>query len=144
MAADKVHENLLFLTPKGLPLLREDATKGSYGKRIDYVTLWFSDLVTRAGLAQMGRGYYSLRHTWYTIGSQTTDMQAVSRSAGHKLGGMADTYCQTIGDEGKAIARRDLELLGFKSFKEIDNPPAGGSGNRRSHQCLRYMISPHQ
>jgi integrase len=99
VAADKKNDRLLFLTDTGLPLVRVDPNIGETGSRIDYVSLWFGKLVERAGSVQKGRNFYALRHTFYTIAGQTTDVQAVSRTAGHKLGGMADTYCPTITDD---------------------------------------------
>lgn len=72
--------------------------KGVNGVRVDYVTICFASLLKRAGLIRTGVGFYALRHTFYTIASQTTGTQAVSRIVGHKLGGMADTYCQQVDD----------------------------------------------
>ena len=98
-AADAEHDGLLFLTPSGTPMVQEDPLRGKNGVRTDSVSETFGNLIDKAKLKQKGRCYYSLRHTFYTIASQTGDMHAVSLSAGHALGGMADTYCQSIGDD---------------------------------------------
>ena len=89
---DSRDDNLLFLTKTGLPLIREDAMKGENGTRIDYVSLWFRDLLAKADMTRAGVAFYALRHTFYSVASQTTDRDAVSRIAGHSLPGMAGTY----------------------------------------------------
>lgn len=97
--ADKADKNLLFLTPTGLPLLRVDPSKGENGKRIDYVTLWFANLLDTAKIARRGLGFYALRHTFHTTAIRTKDIYAVLRIMGHRLPGMGGAYTEQINDD---------------------------------------------
>lgn len=99
VAAESQHQSLVFLTATGLPVLRVDPTKGENGKRIDYITMWFAELLDVAKLAKKGLGFYAWRHTFFTCALQTKDIYAVERIMGHRLPGMAGGYAQQITDE---------------------------------------------
>ena len=101
VARDVTDANRLFLTRTGIAFVRQASPAGEVGKRpsrVDYVSLYFNDLLTNAGVKK-GRGFYGLRHTFRTTADNTTDMHAIALVMGHKLQGMAATYVQQIKDD---------------------------------------------
>jgi integrase len=112
---DEADSDLVFLTSAGTPWtieagLREvTRTDGkvdySVGPRVDEVTREFRHLMEAQKLKRPGRGFYSLRHTTETIGSDAKDQVALNLVMGHADHSMSDHYRERIDDSRlKAIA----------------------------------------
>lgn len=76
--------NLVFLTERGNPWARETYSGPLMQE--------FGKLRTAIGMASAGKGFYSLRHTFETIGCQTGIQFAVNYIMGHKDSSMAGNY----------------------------------------------------
>lgn len=79
---------VVFLTPFGNRFVRVSAKS-----RTDEVTVLFKRLLTKVGIiGRKGVGFYSLRHTFATIGLQTGDRDAVKSLMGHAFGDVLALY----------------------------------------------------
>jgi integrase len=78
-----------FLTSKGRPLATE--TRNCVGDQ-------FRRLLTKLGLRKEGRGFYSLRHVFATIGSGCLDQIAVDHVMGHAERGAPAQYRARVDD----------------------------------------------
>jgi len=67
----------------------------------------FRKLLKTCDLCRKGRGFYSLRHVFETIGGETKDHVAVNSIMGHVDDSMAATYREHISDE-RLIAVTDF------------------------------------
>lgn len=81
---------LLFLTRTGQSW-NKDSTR--------YMTDQFKKFLRPLGLHQTGRGFYTLRHVFETIGGESRDQVAVDAIMGHERGEMASHYRERISDE---------------------------------------------
>jgi integrase len=91
--ADKADKATVFLTPQGKRLIRVHETT-----RTDLVTSRFSRLLNQLDITKgrKGIGYYSLRHTFSSIGLQTGDRDAVKALMGQAHGDvLEDAYDET-------------------------------------------------
>jgi integrase len=72
---DETHDQLVFVTSRGL----------SWGKAIadNPIAKETSKLLKRLGMKQPGLGFYSVRHTFETVGGDSRDQVAVSHLMGH-------------------------------------------------------------
>ncbi len=71
-------------------------------------------LIKRLGLAQKGRGFYGLRHTFATVASQGGDLAAVQLAMGHNPNGITQGYIDQAATEAsrlEAIAQRVHDWL---------------------------------
>jgi integrase len=86
------HRHLLFVTEKGEPY-----EKG----RSRYIAHWFRNFQEALKMYQPGRGFYTLRHVFETIGGESRDQVAVDSIMGHERGGfdMGAHYRERISDD---------------------------------------------
>jgi integrase len=63
------------------------------------IALQFRRLLDSLGLYKPGRGFYSLRHMFETIGGDSQDQVAVDAIMGHVRDDMASVYRERIGDD---------------------------------------------
>ena len=91
-ARDEAHEELVFLTTKGLPWAKDDGDNP--------VSKETRKLLLELGYHRTGLSFYALRHTFETIGSETGDQVAVDFIMGHApdTNDMAARYRQRITD----------------------------------------------
>jgi integrase len=83
-------KDLVFLTRRG-GTFAKDSTR--------YLTEQFRKFVEPLGLYQKGRGFYTLRHVFETIGGESRDQVAVDAIMGHERGDMASNYRERISDD---------------------------------------------
>ena len=67
--------------------------------RVDRVTDAMARLLSKLGLVRPGHTFYSLRHTFETIGGESCDQVAVDAIMGHSRDDMASVYRERIGDD---------------------------------------------
>jgi integrase len=67
--------------------------------RVDRVTDAMARLLGKLGLVRRGHTFYSLRHTFVTIGGESCDQVAVDAIMGHSRDDMASVYRERIGDD---------------------------------------------
>lgn len=84
------HEYLLFLTRRGHSF-DKDSTR--------YLSEQFRKLQDLLGIHQTGRGFYTLRHVFETIGGESRDQPAVDAIMGHERGDMASNYRERVSSE---------------------------------------------
>jgi len=99
---DAQHLGLVFLTPEGLPLVRQKVKTNADGAidgvaNLDRLSHEFIDLLEALGLKRRGIGFYTLRHTFRTWADETRDQHAIHRIMGHTLPGMSGIYVEEIG-----------------------------------------------
>jgi integrase len=83
-------KDLLFLTRRGASFAK-DKTR--------YLSEQFKKFLGPLGLHQKGRGFYTLRHVFETIGGESRDQVAVDAIMGHERGEMAAHYRERVSDE---------------------------------------------
>jgi integrase len=101
---DKESEQLFFLTPAGLPWIRERIDRvqdeSAIIKKVvitDDLCRKFSQLLVQLDTRRKGVGFYALRHTFRTFADEVKDQHAVLRIMGHTIPGMSGIYVETIG-----------------------------------------------
>ena len=88
---DKADKNVVLLTARGVRFVR--ATEKS---RSDDITRGFSKLLKQLKINDRKfLGFYSLRHTFATIGLQTKDRDAVKSLMGHAQSDILSLYDET-------------------------------------------------
>ena len=112
---EPLHEGLIFITRCGQPWQKADRAKALIAKfdkqekdsdekmkigTDDPVCKEFSKLIKRLKLHRSGLGFYALRHTFETIGSESRDQVAVNYIMGHAptANDMASVYRERISD----------------------------------------------
>jgi len=87
--------NRVFLTSRGRPVVvvRED------GSRVDKITIRFRELLRNCDLYRKQMGFYTLRHTFQTVGDEAGDQLATSHIMGHADGTMGGAYREGISDD---------------------------------------------
>ena len=90
-AKDDADADLLFVTKYGRSWLPE--------KRAYPLSAEFAKLRKRVGITGRGKGFYSLRHTFQTVGDECRDFVAVSSIMGHVGTSISDHYRERIGDD---------------------------------------------
>lgn len=100
---DPAHNNLVFLTKTGLPWVRSTLVEKD-GKvvgirKVDHVTLYFRELMKKAGVSGRGLSFYALRRSYRTLVDATNDHPAINLSMGHTQVGIGNQiYVQRIDD----------------------------------------------
>jgi integrase len=105
--ADSSHSDLVFLTAHGLPYVRPSAKalESLRTGRFDHLDrqdslggnfLW---TLNNLGMKRKGLSFYSLRHTFETIGGAAKDQIAVDAIMGHVTLGMGTTYRDSVDDD---------------------------------------------
>jgi integrase len=84
-------EGLVFITNKGKCWAKED-TNGPVSRAT-------TTLLEQLGLHRPGIGFYTLRHTFETVGGESRDQVAVDHIMGHVRDDMASVYREKISDE---------------------------------------------
>jgi integrase len=102
--------NLVFLTKFGASW-HKDTPDNPVAKE-------FRKLVDELGVHQHGVGFYSLRHTFQTIGDEARDAVATSFIMGHVDTSMADNYRESIGDERLAAVAAHVRKWLFAPKKK--------------------------
>ncbi len=98
-------EDLIFVTRYGRAWVRTKAPGArSKGKApsiaVDSIGLEFGKLAKATGLAQPGRSFYAMRHTFRTIADEVQDRPAIDMIMGHQDGNdIATAYIERISDE---------------------------------------------
>jgi integrase len=90
-AKKPAHKNLVFITKYGDSWAKETSDNP--------VSKEFTKLARPLGLMRKGRGFYSLRHTFETIGGDSRDQVAVNHIMGHADASMAGIYRERIEDQ---------------------------------------------
>jgi integrase len=94
------YDKLVFLTLFGNPWSKHSVGSTSEGdpkvRRQQGISPEFYKLAKKTGLAQFGRGFYALRHTFRTWADETKDQHAVHRIMGHAIPGMSGVYVEEI------------------------------------------------
>lgn len=88
----KVCVSLLFVTRQGNPWSDPDSADCQIAK-------CFRQLCVDTGLHIKGRGFYGLRRTCETIGSEAKDQIALNHIMGHVDSSMSGVYRQRVGDD---------------------------------------------
>lgn len=102
-AKDQADEGAVFLTTTGKRLVR--ITEAS---RFDQLGKDFSKVMSKLEInSRQGLGFYSLRHTFATIGLQTGDRDAVKSLMGHSAGDILAVYDETGPSDERLIAITD-------------------------------------
>jgi integrase len=106
---DRADGDLIFLTPNGQRWVWSRGNIADIGatdieslvhvSRVDRVTDAMSQLLGKLGLVRRGHTFYSLRHTFETIGGESCDQVAVDAIMGHSRDDMASVYRERIGDD---------------------------------------------
>jgi integrase len=84
------HSELLFLTRCGVPWVRPGS--------VSALAHEFRKLAKQAKITVAGKSFYSLRHTFQTVGDETKDFVAVSALMGHVDGSISGHYRERIDD----------------------------------------------
>ena len=92
------HEDLCFLTSRGMPIWFESSNTKSSGFR-DSVSKAFTALCSTCDVARSQRGFYSLRRTFETVAGGSKDQVATDVVMGHCDQSMAAVYRQGIEDQ---------------------------------------------
>jgi integrase len=98
IAKNDAHQDLCFLTSRGMPIWFESSNTKSSGFR-DSVSKAFTALCSTCGVARSQRGFYSLRRTFETVAGDSKDQVAVDVVMGHCDQSMAAKYRQGIEDQ---------------------------------------------
>ena len=101
--ANPEDKELIFLTPNGLKWVRDNTvTEGDTTRvvAINAVSDKFRKLLKKLHLNDEGngKGFYTLRHIFETIGGEAIDQVAVNAIMGHVDGSMAGHYRERISD----------------------------------------------
>ncbi len=124
-------DGLMFHGRQGKPMLTENGYK---------VGTMFVRAATRAGKSRKGLSFYSLRHTFQTIGEGARDLAAVQAIMGHapSAGDMSATYRERVNDERLTEVTNHVRkwLFGTASLakpKEAgsEQPPTGSTVRNR-------------
>jgi integrase len=117
----KATRGLLFVTRNDFPLVRH-VTKpdGRGGEKLiehDVITTAFRRVLTKIGVRIKGLGFYGLRHTFSTIGSETGLIVAVEHIMGHAPSGGDMSAVYRHGVSGRLLRQvanhvRDRVLFG--------------------------------
>ncbi len=93
--------DLTFLTRQGKPIVRLDSRDGDLARAIsrDTISDTFRRLLEGLNLYRHGLSFYTLRHTFETVGGESVDQVAVDHIMGHSRGDMASVYRERISDE---------------------------------------------
>jgi integrase len=83
---------LAFATKFGAPWVKAAGNDDAIAKE-------FRDLCIDAGINRKGVGFYGLRRSFATVGSECKDQPAVDSIMGHRDGSMSARYRQRISDE---------------------------------------------
>ena len=105
-ARDETGAQLCFITIQGNPWVRVRQSRKDENKItvVDTVSAKFSALLGQLGLnGSNGRGFYTLRHVFETIGGGCRDQVAVNSIMGHADQSMAGIYRERI-DDSRLIA----------------------------------------
>lgn len=98
---NEIAERLVFLTPRGKPIIRQIIHAELEGKitkisNSDYLNVVFGDLLEELKIHRLGIGFYTLRHTFRTWADETHDQHAIHRIMGHAIPGMSGIYIEEI------------------------------------------------
>jgi Integrase len=121
---DEEHGHLFFIT----------AARGSFAKQTtdNPISKEFAKLLKAQGMQQKGRGFYSLRHTFRTVGGGARDLEAVRAIMGHVNEHVEDAYIHSIDDERlTSVAGYVRQWLYAKPTKDKTDTAAttGGKAN---------------
>lgn len=100
---DESATKLVFLTPRGKPLVRQTIRQNEDGTikvvTVDRLVKVFGALLSDLGIRRKGVGFYTLRHTFRTWADEVKDQHAIHRIMGHAIPGMSGIYVEEIGLE---------------------------------------------
>jgi integrase len=106
---DSADADLVFLTLNGqrwvwtrgntADIDAADIESLAHVSRVDRVTDAVAQLIGKLGLIRRGHTFYSLRHTFETIGGESCDQVAVDAIMGHSRDDMASVYRERISDD---------------------------------------------
>lgn len=106
---DRADADLVFLTTAGqrwvwsqgniADIDEADIESLAHVVRVDRVTDAMARLLSKLGLVRPGHTFYSLRHTFETIGGESCDQVAVDAIMGHSRDDMASVYRERISDD---------------------------------------------
>ena len=105
--ADRSYADLVFLTRNGLPYIRASAralaslAAGNLDHLLtqDSIRTQIHAMLCGLGIKRNGLSFYSLRHTFETIGGAAKDQIAVDAIMGHITPGMGTNYRDSVDDD---------------------------------------------
>lgn len=106
---DKANSDLCFITQNGHKWVRSGSQSDpEFRSSMNTVSNNFSKLLKKLGInSRRGLGFYTLRHTFATIGSESKDQQSVGAIMGHIDHSQLSVYQERISDE-RLIAVTDV------------------------------------
>jgi len=93
------HATLLFINPAGKPCITTQLKREGVISIYDGVSVAFRCLLNCLDLYRPGRSFYTLRHIFETVASETKDQVAVDAIMGRADNSMAAAYREHIGDD---------------------------------------------
>ncbi|NUQ64367.1 MAG: tyrosine-type recombinase/integrase [Pirellulales bacterium] len=100
--ADPANKELCFFTTTGKPLVRIVQKEGEGPEKaaaVDRLSQLFGKLLRDLHInGRRGLGFYSLRHTFQTVGGEAKDEVAIDQIMGHVTPGMGSNYRHGISD----------------------------------------------
>ncbi len=127
----KSAEGLLFVTRVGLPCVRtlyEPTRKGKPHVVVhDSIKSMVQRVMKRAGITKPGLGFYGLRRSFETIGSETGNKVAVDHIMGHAplSSDMGAVYRQHVADEALRTVTEHV-----RQWLWAGQPPGGGASGK--------------
>jgi integrase len=139
---DASNAGLVFVTKHGgcwfkgaLPgLLEKEPAQAAATARDNPLSKEFAKLLSTLGLKRVGINFYSLRHTFETVGGEARDQAAVDLIMGHAREDMASIYRERISDERLRAVTDYVRAWLFP-------PPARGAGGKEGRKT-RKKVAP--
>ncbi|MBL1218683.1 MAG: hypothetical protein D8M59_14465 [Planctomycetes bacterium] len=101
--AAREHAGLVFITNRGLPVVRVTRTS-----RTDYFSVQFTTLRRSLKIGPEGAGLYTLRRLTETIGGRAKDQAALDYVMGHSSGHISEQYREWLHDDSEDARLQDI------------------------------------
>jgi integrase len=130
-------DGLLFVTRKGLPCVRIGYEPARNGKphvvTHDSIKSMMQRVMTKCGITKPGLGFYGLRRSFETIGSETGNKVAVDHIMGHAplSSDMGAVYRQHVADDALRTVTEHV-----RQWLWAGQPPGGGPRVKRTYSLV--------